>query len=143
MENLENIVPTMIGQHRVLQKDLGAALELVTSEASDIKNIINNLEKFSIDLPEHLQLENGVFYPNLISKMKERNIDTAKTEDFINQMKEIGVVIMAFLDKYKAETDIESQLEVFKEELASVVSALNLRVESEESGVYGYWEIYQ
>lgn len=142
MQELENIVEEMISQHRTLQKDLGGALDLVKNEEPDFVQIDADLKKFIKDLEEHLKLENDIFYPSLLKKMKEKDVDTSKTEDFINQMKEIGTVVMIFLGKYKSNIEIENQFADFKNDLSTIVSALNLRIESEESGVYGYWGLY-
>ena len=141
--NLDNIIEVMVAQHRVLQKDLGTALELSKEQITNFSVINDGLLKFSIDLPEHLQLENDIFYPELLNRMKNKGVDTSKTQEFINQMIEIGVAVSAFLVKYKDAQSINGQFESFKKEIPSMVSALNLRIESEESGVYDYWEIYK
>ena len=64
--NLDNIIEVMVAQHRVLQKDLGTALELSKEQITNFSVINDGLLKFSIDLPEHLQLENDIFYPELL-----------------------------------------------------------------------------
>jgi hypothetical protein len=144
MENFDNIIEIMIRQHRTLQKDLGGALVLSEVKNNpDTEEIDNNLRQFKIDLGEHLQLENSIFYPELLKIMKEKGVDTLKTEDFISQMKAIGEVVMTFLSKYKDAQVIGNQFEDFKREIVGIISALNLRIESEESGVYGYWGIYK
>lgn len=143
MENLDNIIERMVQQHRNLQKDIGIALVLSKNEEIKANEINAYLKQFSLDLKEHLNLENGIFYPELIDAMKSKGIDTLKTEDFINQMKEIGVVVTAFLEKYTEISNIEKDLSIFIKELENIISVLNLRIESEEDGVYSYWGMYK
>lgn len=143
MENLDNIIERMMQQHRNLQKDIGIALVLSKNEEIKANEINAYLKQFSLDLKEHLNLENGIFYPKLIDAMKSKGIDTLKTEDFINQMKEIGVVVTVFLEKYTEISNIEKDLSIFIKELENIISVLNLRIESEEEGVYSYWGMYK
>lgn len=143
MENLENIIEKMIGQHRSLQDDLGNALLLANNENPNMDSVSMALKQFSIDLADHLHLENDIFYPELLKHMGDSGVDVSKTEDFINQMKDIGVVVETFLQKYKDSPSIEHEFDVFKNELSNIISALNIRIESEEAGVYSYWEMYK
>lgn len=143
MENRDNFIERMMQQHRNLQKDIGIALVLSKNEEIKANEINAYLKQFSLDLKEHLNLENGIFYPELIDAMKSKGIDTLKTEDFINQMKEIGVVVTAFLEKYTEISNIEKDLSIFIKELENIISVLNLRIESEEEGVYSYWGMYK
>jgi len=137
MLDKKNLISTMISQHRVLQKDLGAEVELSESE-----ELHNGLEQFTKDLVEHLGLENETFYPELLKGMKEKEQDTTKTELFIGEMKEIEKAVHAFLDKYNSAENIQKDVAEFKQELSGIVDALNLRIESEESGVYSYWGLF-
>lgn len=143
MEILDNIIEKMIQQHRSLQKDIGVALVLSKSDENRAEEINAYLKQFSADLKEHLALENGVFYPKLILSMKNGGVDTSKTEVFINEMKDIGVTVTKFLENYNEVSTIENNINNFKNELELIVSVLNLRIESEEQGVYGYWSIYK
>ena len=139
MENTKNIIETLIAQHRVLQNDLGGALELSEIENPNISEIDSCLKKFLLDLPEHLSLENETFYPELLTQMENKKMDTSKTKAFIEEMNVIGVAVIAFTDKYKNESLIKDQFNDFKKELVNIISVLNTRIESEESGVYLYW----
>jgi regulator of sigma D len=143
MENLNNIVETMIFQHRVLQKDLGAVSVLTKEEKPNSEEIIKLLKQFATDLSAHLQLENDVFYVQLLKKMKDQGQDTADTEQFILEMKKIGDTVMAFLGKYKEAASVANEIVAFTQELNGIIPILNLRIESEESGVYDYWKLYK
>ncbi|MEI8270797.1 MAG: hypothetical protein WCG45_05530, partial [bacterium] len=94
------------------------------------------------DLPEHLNLENDVFYPSLLSQMENKKMDTTKTRAFIEEMNVIGASVSNFSNKYKTESSIRDQFNDFKNELVNIISILNTRIESEESGVYLYWDMY-
>lgn len=141
MEDLNNIVDILILQHRNLQKDLGIAVDLLHGDK--FEEIDASLRKFTADLQEHLQLENNVFYFELLKKMKEHGVDTGSTEKFIAEMNVIGNAVMSFLGKYDSAESIKNLLSDFKIELPDIITALNLRIESEESGVYSYWELYK
>jgi regulator of sigma D len=142
MTETKNIVSIMIEQHRGLQKELGSVADLLESEKPDSVEIDKSLKQFAKDLAVHLELENNVFYVRLLEKMKAKNQDTAKTEQFIVEMKDIGKAVMAFLEKYKDAESIAEKMEELKPEVRGIVAALNLRVESEESGVYAYWGLF-
>ena len=139
---VDNIVSIMIEQHRGLQKDLDEVVNQFQEGNPDISKIDKSLKKFNKDLKEHLELENNVFYKQLLEKMKLKGQDTEKTELFIGQMKEIEKSVYAFLEKYESPDKIENKINKFKEELDDIINTLNLRIESEESGVYSYWALF-
>lgn len=138
----KNIVSTMVAQHRTLQKDLGVVAEVLESGKIDAQKIITGLDQFKKDLIEHLELENNTFYHELLKEMKVKGQDTAKTEQFIAEMKDIEKVVVAFLEKYKDAQSIGEKTEEFKKEFPGIVETLNLRIESEEAGVYSYWGLF-
>ncbi|PLX28383.1 hypothetical protein C0581_02540 [Candidatus Parcubacteria bacterium] len=139
---VDNIVSQMIKQHRGLQNDLGLVAEELKNKVFPAEKIINLLDTFKTDLSEHLHLENDVFYKDLLVKMKEKGHDTAKTEQFIDQMKEIEIVVLDFLNKYADEEIILKHQDDFTSEFNNLVDTLNLRIESEESGIYAYWGLF-
>lgn len=138
MRELHDTIEIMVNQHRKLKNDLDNVLALSEKVDVDFNEIENILNKFSFDLQEHLHLENDIFYPALLENMREQGADTLKTENFINQMKEIGTILFVFLEKYKDSINIKNHLIDFKRESVDIISELNLRIESEESGVYIY-----
>lgn len=142
MPDEQNIIPTLISQHRTLQKGLGAVANALKEARPDLKEIDRLLKQFTVDLTEHLKLENEVFYVQLLAKMKEKGQDTTKTEQFVAEMKDIEKAVLTFLDKYKDTDSISKQLDQFRSESISVTETLVLRVESEESGVYAYWGLF-
>lgn len=142
MSEEKNIVSTMVEQHRGLQKDLGGVVDALNSEKPDSVEIDKLLKQFIKDVTAHLELENNVFYVQLLEKMKAKGQDTAKTEQFIAEMKDIEKVVLAFLGKYKDAESIENKMGEFKPEFAGIVNTLNLRIESEESGVFAYWGLF-
>lgn len=133
----KELVEKLISQHRKLQADLSNALIISRTEKNNAGEIIiKNLLKFKQDLDEHINLESGVFYVNYLDKMKEMGKDTANTEKFIAEMKEIGNKVYAFLDKYNSKEAIDTSLENFILELKLMINVLNTRIETEEEGVY-------
>ncbi len=138
----QNIVSTMIKQHRVLQKEVGLVMEIIREDKIDAEKIIQGLKQFKKDLAEHLELENEVFYAELLKEMKAKGQDTEKTEMFIDEMNDIEKVVVAFLEKYKDGKSIKEKIAEFKKEFPGIVDTLNLRIESEEAGVYAYWGLF-
>lgn len=142
MEDLENIVSRLISQHRILQKDLSDIANLSVNNNLDYFEIDRILKQFNKDLISHLELENNIFYAELIKRMEKANQDTVKTKQFIDEMEEIGKTVIGFLDKYKNSEIIKNKIIEFKSELNSIINVLNLRIESEEAGIYTYWGMF-
>ena len=111
----ENLVTTMIQQHRGLQADVGAIVALYNGN-DDVKAeaIFDGVNKFKTDLVEHLKLENESFYVELLEKMKQAKQDTAKTETFIAEMKDIEKVVYAFLEKFSTADSINNNFSNFR-----------------------------
>jgi regulator of sigma D len=128
MINPQELISTLKSQHRTLQADLA----LVLKDVSPLPDLI----KFKNDLLEHLKLENEVFYPDYIDKKTKRGEDVVKTKEFIRQMDDIGKVVMGFLDKYNTSEMINASASDFNKELPNIISTLNLRIETEEEGVF-------
>jgi hypothetical protein len=147
MEKFENIILIMIGQHRILQEDLGlVAMEITTNKDPRGAEIVKYLDKFKKDLMEHLHLENDVFYVELIRRIKAKNEDLDSVdiiEGFITEMEKIGDVVVAFLEKYKTAENIDNAMEDFKTEFFPIVKTLNTRIQFEEGHVYTYWDLYE
>lgn len=140
---MENIVSVLIKQHRLLQQDVEDTLTLCNgADTTPFDQIDKGLKKFKDDLVEHLDLENNTFYVELLDKMKKAGQDTAKTEQFIAEMKDIEKVLYAFFDEFGSADAIKNNFAKFKDDFANIKSVLTLRVESEEAGVYSYWGLF-
>jgi hypothetical protein len=143
MESLNNVTVVLIDQHRGLQKCLGETKDLTQFTKPELSMIISSLKSFNSDLLAHRHLEEEVFYPELLRRMKADDLDTFKTTEFIKEMEDIGVLVAVFLAKYLDDVILEKKLIDFIEELDNITETLNIRIESEEAGVYGYWEALQ
>jgi len=143
MGSLDNITVVLIAQHRVLQKCLGETkdLSLVATPATEL--MTGNLKSFTTTLFMHMHLEEEVFYPELLERMKDRGSDISKTVEFIDEMKKIGAVVVIFLAKYDSPLKLKEGLNDFIQDLDNVIELMNIRMESEESGVYCYWDALQ
>lgn len=140
---MENIVIKLIEQHRILQKDLGGVMNLSNNGESVVPEIISSLGVFTETLLDHLNIENTEFYPSLLKKMEEKGMDTNDTKKFINEMKGIEITVKTFLGKYADKNSYVGLMDVFKKDLTDIIVALNLRIESEEAGVFTVWSIFQ
>jgi len=136
----KNIVLRLVGQHRLLQSDLGVVAKELAKSHSSVIVISAALKTFASDLSEHLKLENDYFYVELLKKMEAKGDDTENTKKFISEMAIIGEAVKAFLAKYNEEAQIETGITEFESDFGSIVETLNIRIEAEESGVYMYWE---
>lgn len=139
--NKKELVTTLIEQHRLIQADLLSALKKAQTEVNNNKKIISegiifDFKKFNRDLTAHLTLENGTFYVNYLNKQKQAGQDTTKTEKFIEEMNKIVTTVNQFLEKYNTAEKIEKNFIDFEKELETTINTLNLRLETEEEGVY-------
>ncbi len=139
MDSLDNIIETMVMQHRILQKYLGEIKIFAEAAEPEINLIDRNLKSFAVALAGHRQLEEGVFYPELLKRMAERGSAIAKIEEFIEEMGKIGKIIEIFLNEYSDAAKLTVDLAGFRPALEEVSQKLNLRIESEEAGVFSYW----
>jgi hypothetical protein len=138
--NPQELIITLKTQHRVLQTDLSFVTENLQSEKEVYSgNIVVFLEKFKMDLLEHLKLENDVFYPDFLNKKTQKGEDVTNTKIFIKDMDVIGTVVMAFLEDYNSPERISASIDEFKERMSVITDMLNTRIESEEEGVFGYY----
>ncbi len=140
MVNKKEIVSTMISQHRELQEKLGSIFEESKKEKTNSGKILDELGQFKDSLLKHLKLEDSIFYVELLKEMRKKSQGTTDTESFIKEMDGIKKVVVAFLEKYSNEASIKEGKSEFSEELSKIIDALNLRIESEEPGVYDYWQ---
>lgn len=143
MDKLDNLIETLVRQHRNLQEQLANILELSPEGDRSVEIVKSAFEIFSSDLEKHLELEKDVFYPELLKRMEAKGGDVLMMRKFIDQMDEIGVSIRAFVEGYRNLSFGVEQLGSFKKELKRIITLQNLRIETEESGVYGYWKLYE
>lgn len=68
--------------------------------------------------------------------LKDKGDNTTNTEAFIAEMNGIKETVVAFLNKYGALENINNDKSEFLTDLKGIIEALNLRIESEEEGVY-------
>jgi len=132
--NPQDLISTLKAQHRSLKAELALALSNLESGEED--KIPSNLAKFKNDLEEHLKLENVEFYPDYLNKKAKRRESLTSTKEFIYQMEVIGKAVMSFIDKYTIPGAIDAHLLDFTDELSKITQALNVRIETEEEGVF-------
>lgn len=136
----QELITALKSQHRTLQSDLSSALEKTNAEAEDKgENILSDLTKFKTELLAHVKMEGEMFYPDYLHKKTQRGEEIESTKKFINEMDEIAKVVMNFLDKYPSADNINNSLSAFREELNGIVGVLNVRIETEEEGVFNVY----
>jgi len=135
--NRKRLITKLRNQHRALGESLLRVIESSKSTDKDrSKQILLELEKFKEDLMEHLKLENEIFYPDYKNLKIKAGQDVEEIVEFDIQMKAIGEVVLAFLDKYNSVNSIELSIGEFRKELQSVTDTLNTRIETEEEGMF-------
>jgi len=138
----KQLIDNLISQHRTLQADLGAVVEKIKGGSSGVGvEVVALFDKFKKDLGEHLELENGTFYPDYLEIKKQKGEDITDTQKFIDEMSSIGKVVMDFLGKYGTSEAVDSNIANFSMELDSIVRTLNLRIETEEEGVFDLYKL--
>lgn len=135
----QDIIITLKKQHQELKGILSGIKNKLNLDTPDSLDILARLVNFKKKLNKHLALENDTFYPALLRKMKERNLEVGNTELFIGEMKTLELEIIDFLNKYNQPKKIDSRLGRFKPELDFIISSLMIRITSEEDGIYLYW----
>lgn len=134
----------MRAQHRKLQADLGAILAIAESDQEDRgARIVELSHVFSADLQEHLSVEDGTFYPDYVGCIESAGGDTAPVYEFIAAMKKIGDAVSGFFSTYTDAHAIDGSIDVFVAELKSIIDTLNIRIETEEEGVYSIYVLME
>lgn len=139
----KNIISILIKQHEILEKEINSAVKMSSSENFKPNQLLERLKIFRDDLNEHMKLENNYFYVELLKKMKSRNLNTANTEKFIAEMDVLAKAIYSFLDKFRTIEKIQKNLTKLKKEIMEIRDDLILRIETEEAGVFSYWELFK
>lgn len=137
---MENLIQTLLNQHNILRKEMANIKDESEKDLPSAAAIIEHISKFKSELISHLNLENGVFYPKLLEQMKKQGLDITDTVKFIDKMKIIEKKVGGFLEKYSGAPAIENNLADFKLDLNDMISTLMIRIDSEEQGVYLYWQ---
>jgi hemerythrin-like domain-containing protein len=110
--------------------------EIEEASEGGFARIYTLLQIFRDEFTNHLDLENNIFYPALIGSMEREGKATETLHEFIAEMKNIEKDIYLFLEKYKDERSIGEYFSSMRGDLAEVVKILDIRLSSEESGVY-------
>ena len=135
-----NIVDMLKRQHKELMRISDLILQSENPEVTDTRKVYAHLLDFKYLLKEHLELENNIFYPQLLEKIKDKNIGRYhETKDFVVQMKEIEELVNLFLEKYDNCEKIEHLEADFYRGFEEITGVLALRISSEENGVYLLW----
>lgn len=137
----KKLVKLLISQHDDLRRDVQAILSKKPNAKNGTKVLQSLLAKFDTDFREHLTLEDTVFYIELLKIMETRHEDTVATKKFIEEMRKISRQVFDFLEQYTDVKNIEADRQVFFTKFKHVADILYLRLESEESGVYEYYDI--
>lgn len=137
----------LLAQHKDIRSKIGEMLNLASLEAPDFGTILECLSLFNAILHGHLELEDKIFYPEILAKMEKKNLDSTNTKIFILKMKEIEKKVAEFIIKYssieKIKTDFEDGVKdnIYYSHLNEIVSIVLLRIDTEEDSVYMYWKL--
>lgn len=130
------LISTLKSQHKILQSLLNGVFTEVQLPNPNIEIILDRLQQFNNLLVEHVQLENDNFYLNYLENETGKPEKKKIKEQFKQQMDVIAKQVVDFLAKYDDTTKISSNLSVLREDVETVTQILNLRVETEEEGLF-------
>ena len=136
----QELVTMLKEQHRMLQSDLAAALENSKIETKEsLESVVSGLVKFRSDLLAHMKLEGEKFYPDYFEKKIAKGESVENGKKFVKEMDDLAKTIIEFLDKYIVAGSIETSPVDFRKELSSMISTLNVRIETEEEGMFDFY----
>ena len=137
MNNNKLLISILIKQHRKLQSDLSDILQVAKSSDIDKSNIIlKKTRAFTVDITEHLTLEDNTFYPAYFKLKESINGSTDYAKQLMNEMTNIKEVILDFIKKYSDNEQIMRSIQTYITELESIIQTLNTRIEIEEESIY-------
>ncbi len=136
----KNLINILKNQHNHLRKEMKELKEESEKSSPNFPILFKILNDFSYFLAEHLNLENNVFYPELIEKFKMKGHEIYGIEKFINEMKIIETKVKKFFKFYLDAENIKKDFKKFALNLDEIVSTLTLRIESEENSVFYNWD---
>lgn len=136
-EEKKALIKTMKAQHVQLALDLEELRGLATSEAPEHAVVAAGLVRFTAHLAEHLELEDGTFYPAYIAQKRQRGEDTERVTQYMKEMQVIAKAIGVFVESALPE-GIETAEAVarFTPQLKRISQMLAVRIETEEDGPY-------
>jgi regulator of sigma D len=137
--NQQELVSTLVAQHRNLRQILEKTITLSGSSIPLFDRILESLSEFRENLIEHLDLENNVFYKDYTKKETALGGTAAHANELTRQMDEIAKSVIAFLDSYRTPDQIKDSFKQFDKELKRVADTLSLRIEIEEEGIYNVY----
>lgn len=138
----ENIINILLSQHIGIKNHLSEIKEETEKNQPLAETVFNGLTEFKNLLAQHLDLENNVFYPQLLEKMEKRGIDIKETVKFIEAMKSIEKKIENFMKKYASVENIRNNIRNFKIDLSNISSILILRMTNEETEVFHSFPLF-
>lgn len=138
--NPQELVAILKEQHRMLQSDLISTLENSKVETREsLEGVVSVLAKFRSDLLAHMKLEGEKFYPDYFEKKIAKGESVENGKKFVKEMDDLAKTIVEFLDKYAIVGSIETSLTDFRKELSAMISTLNVRIETEEEGMFDFY----
>jgi hypothetical protein len=118
-------------------------LELNQSSVHEINSIIGLIQKIKNIIETHLQVEEENLYPILLDKEREDGIIDKHThesqeviEKFWEEQKDIGKLLINYIDKYSVSSNILDNPIKFSEETTSVIKKVQQRIEAEETYLF-------
>ena len=142
---MEKMVEVLVFQHNEL-RTLLRQIEQQAVQLSDYSELMTLHGTFLKKLEGHLSLENDFFYPKILEGMKQKHVSEdqiEKTQAFIGKMKDIEVQVLGFFDAYGTAESVASKKEEYLRDLKTMISAILVRIETEEEGIYIMWDFFK
>ena len=132
----KEIISNLISQHGFLKKSLGKIKNESVKDSPDFTFIFGRLKKFKKNITEHVEFENRELYNKLFEKYRDNEKDLESIKKFQVEMDVLAGEVREFIDKFTYKQKIEKRFEEFKNELDFIISSLQIRITSEEEGVF-------
>ena len=136
-EEKKALVERMKAQHVQLALDLEELRVLATREAPERAAIVAGIARFSAHLAEHLELEDGTFYPAYIALKRQRGEHTDRVIQYVKEMQVIAKAVGVFVASALPEgVETAEAVARFTPQLKRISQILVVRIETEEEDPY-------
>lgn len=139
MDNKE-LVSALRKQHKNLSENISKCLEEVETDSPDYEKILEDLRAFNKDLGGHLDMENDIFYPELLQYLGGKGLPISGIEKFIEEMMGVQEKMDGFFAKYDNIEKVKGSENDFAADLREMAAILSLRIEAEDDCAYVYFE---
>ena len=134
----------LIRQHRDILKFIEEIDTYLRNGESDLAMLLSMLKTNQPLIMGHVRKEDERFYPELLRTAEEKRLAAVMYAGkvFCESMKDVTRKVAGFLKMYEDVEDVKNGEEGFREDLLEVITTLKKRIDSEERGLYPFYQKY-